>query len=302
MGRDTLILLILIPVMLVAQNSQPSADAAKLLRKRQLGQARITRLDGVTEDGRIVRVTDQFVTFETKPSSCENIELSKIGAVHWLGNTNNGLASNHPAAEFGGTILLGAVLAPLFAGYAIADPFRRVSPPIQPLRGTWEAVAQSRDTSSMEFKGSTVEGHFTTVREGHYSVVQDQLHVTLSGEPERVSPFRFNCTELILDGPTGTLRLWKAPIHFSEPIVGEWGNQRLSLNFNPDGSFVERKEEVRKGTFEQTSAGLKIRWTDGQGPGGQEWSAQIKHRHIVVQLGSVATEYRYVPSGLELDL
>jgi hypothetical protein len=299
MGRDTLILLILIPATLVGQNSQLSEAAAKLLRKPRLGSAQITRPDGLREDGRIVRVTDQFVTLETKPSSCENIELSKIAAVRWLGTTDS-----RSATDFGGTVLLGAILAPQFAGYAIADPFRRISPPLQPLRGTWETVAQSRggDISSMEFKGSTVEGHFTTVREGHYSVAQDQLHMTLDGEPETVIHFRFNCTELILDGPAGTLGLWKAPIHFSEPIMGEWGNQRLTLNFKPDGSFEERKKEVRKGTFEQTAAGLKIHWTDGQGPGGQEWNAHIEHRHIIIRIGSAVAEYRYVPSGPELDL
>ena len=304
MGRDTLIHLILIPATLVGQNSQLSPPATKLLRKPKLGNAQITRLDGLREDGRIVRVTDQFVTFEMKPSSCENIELSKIAAVRWLGTASNRRVSNGPASEFGGTILLGAVLVPYLAGYAIADPFRRMSPPLQPLRGTWEAVAQSRDgnTSSMKFKGSTVEGHFTTVREGHYSVSQDQLHMTLNGEPETVIHFHFNCTELILDGPAGTLGLWKAPIHFSEPIVGEWGNQRLTLNFKPDGSFEERKKEVRRGTFEQTAAGLKIHWTDGQGLGSQEWNAQIKHRHIVVHLAGVVMEYRYVPQGPEIDL
>jgi hypothetical protein len=301
MGCFKLILLTLIPVTLVAQNDQLSEAARKLLRKPRVGNAQVTRSDGRQDDGRIVRVTDQFVTFETsiKPPSCENIELSKIVAVRWLGTTNN-----RPSSEYGAIVLLGAVLAPQFAGYAIADPFRRISPPLQPLRGTWEAVAQSRggSTSAMDFKGSTVEGHFTIVREGHYSVERDQLHMMLDGEPETVIPFRFSCRELILDGPTGALGLRKVPSHVSAPIVGEWGNKTSTLNFRLDGSFEERNEEVRKGTFEQTAAGLKIHWTDGRGLGGQEWGAQIEHRHIVVRLGSVVTEYRYVPPGLELDL
>jgi hypothetical protein len=301
MRRDTLILLILIPATMAGQNRQLSEAAAKLLRKPQLGNAQLTRSDGRKDEGRIVRVTDQFITFETnsKPSSCENVELSKVAAVHWLGTTNN-----RSASEFGGIVLLGALLAPQFAGYAIADPFRRISPPLQPLRGTWEAVNQSRggSASTMKFKGSTIEGHFTTVRNGHYSVGRDQLHMMFNGEPETVIPFRFNCTQLILDSPAGTLGWSKAPSHVSGPIVGEWGNKSLTLNFKLDGSFEERKEEVRSGTFEQTAAGLKIHWNDGQGQGGQEWNAQIEHRHMVIRIGSVVAEYRYVPSGLELDL
>jgi hypothetical protein len=50
MGRDTLILLILIPATLVGQNSQLSEAAAKLLRKPRLGSAQITRPDGLRED------------------------------------------------------------------------------------------------------------------------------------------------------------------------------------------------------------------------------------------------------------
>jgi hypothetical protein len=122
------------------------------------------------------------------------------------------------------------------------------------------------------------------------------------GEPETMIPFRFNCRQIILDGPAGAFGLRTAPSHVSAPIVGEWGNKSSTLNFKPDGGFEERKEEVRKGTFERTPTGLRIHWVDAQGPGGQEWSAQIEHRHIVVRIGSVVTEYRYVPPRLELDL
>ena len=85
MGYDKLIPMMLIPALLLGQNSQLSDAARVLLSKPQVGSAQLTWLGGRKQDGRIVRVTDQFVTFVTnqKPSTSENVDLSKIAAVQW---------------------------------------------------------------------------------------------------------------------------------------------------------------------------------------------------------------------------
>jgi len=64
---------------------------------------------------------------------------------------------------------------------------------------------------------------------------------------------------------------------------------------------TEQQWEVRKGTFENSATSVNMHWTDSTGPGGAEWIAQIKHRHILVSVGGVLTEYHYVPPGIELD-
>jgi hypothetical protein len=75
----------------------------------------------------------------------------------------------------------------------------------------------------------------------------------------------------------------------------------LILILKADGSIQERKTDLRTGSFERTSRGVTIHWTDDQGPGGALWDAQIQHRHIVVRLGGVVTEYHYIPpSGFDL--
>ena len=65
--------------------------------------------------------------------------------------------------------------------------------------------------------------------------------------------------------------------------------------------MTEQQWEVRKGTFENSATSVNMHWTDSTGPGGAEWIAQIKHRHILVSVGGVLTEYHYVPPGIELD-
>jgi hypothetical protein len=270
--------------------AQLSEAARKLLRRPRTGDARLTWPDGRKKKGQIIRVTDQFVTFEAKNrSSCEDVELSKIANVHWLGTPRQDAAGRVEAA-----IVIGAFAAPFYLGYAIADPFRRISPPLRPLSGTWESIGDG-GKSTLEFKGLTVQWRTTVISHGRYSVVQDRLHLVPVGAPETVIPFRIQCWQLRLGSEL--FGFWNAPRHVAPPIVGQWGDAETTVNFKPDGTFEERKGDVRKGTFVRTAGGLDIHWSDGQ-----DWTAQIEHRQIVVRLGSQVTKYRYVPPGLDLDL
>ncbi|HEY6393675.1 MAG TPA: hypothetical protein VIX89_20500, partial [Bryobacteraceae bacterium] len=154
MQYDKLIPLILFPATLLGQDAQLSEAARQLLSKPRLGSAQLTWSDGRKEDGRIVRVTDQFVTYVTnrKPSSCENVELSKVAAVQWRNAPKGGSSSEAAAAVY-----LGAVLSPFFVVHEVGDPFRRMFPPLQPLRGQWESIHRSRTgvKSTLHFQGST---------------------------------------------------------------------------------------------------------------------------------------------------
>ena len=290
MVHQKLILLILIPAMLAGQSGELSQAARKLVTRPRVGEARLTLSDGRTEDGRILQITDHFLTFRASqsPFGCEDIEISRVAAVHWLSTQGIGL---------GDSIYYAIILAPFFAGYVIVNVFRGMSTP--PLQGRWESVAQPGVLkSTLEFNGSTVKARATAVRHGHYSVSGGSLHMMFDGtSSEIVIPFQMNCGALILHGSgrPAIYSEWPITSPASDPIVGEWHNIPWSaLNLKSDGSFEEQKEELRQGTFERTSKGVNIHWADDQGPGGPEWSAQIKHRHLVVRLGPVVTEYRYV--------
>jgi hypothetical protein len=286
-----LLYFLMVPLLVGGQTNQAqlSEAAKKLLHKPRTGDARLTWPDGRKKDGQIIRVTDQFVTFEAKNrSSCEDVELSAIAEVRWLGARGQDVGPYVEAA------LLWAFLAPFYLGYAIADPFRRISPPLRPLSGTWESIGDG-GKSTLEFKGLTVQWRTTVISHGRYFVVQDRLHFVPAGAPETVIPFRIQCRQLRLGSEV--FGFWFAPRHVAPPIVGQWGGSEATVNFKPDGTFEERKGEIRKGTFERTPTGLKIRW-----PEGEAWNAEIEHRHIVVRLGSQITKYRYVPPSPELDL
>ena len=157
--------------------------------------------------------------------------------------------------------------------------------------------------SALYFDGSTVQSREVTVKEGHYRVEQDRLYLMFDGGIETVTPFRFDCWKLILDSPAATFTSAQDTAHrASAPIVGVWYSSGSFLDLKPNGTFASRKEELRKGTFEMTATGARIHWADSQGPGGEEWSAQFKHRHLVIRAGGVTVEYKYVPPGLDIDL
>jgi hypothetical protein len=284
---------LLIPVLAAAQADPPqlSEAARKLLRKPRSGNARLTFSDGKKVDGQVLWVTDQFVTFQTRTRlSCEDVEWSRVADVRWLG-TPIREAVTLPVAY----IWVGIFTGPFYIGNIIANVFRRISPPLRPPGGRWESVGDG-GKSSLDFKGSTVHSRATIITHGRYSVAGDRLRMMPDGKPDSVVPFHIICRHLTLESVAGSFSYFGAvaPHHVAAPIVAEWNGPNSNLTFEPDGSFKEQKGEIRDGTFVRTATGVNIHWSDGQ-----DWSAQIEHRHIVIRAGGVVTEYRYVPPGLE---
>jgi hypothetical protein len=64
-----------------------------------------------------------------------------------------------------------------YAGHAVANLFRQMSPPLKPLRGIWEPGGPARGAlvSRLEFTGDTVSYVTTTSQRGGWAVEQDRL-------------------------------------------------------------------------------------------------------------------------------
>jgi hypothetical protein len=251
-GYDKLIPLIVIPAMLLGQDGQLSEAARTLLIKPRPGPAQLTWIGGRKEYGYIARVTDQFVTFVTKsdPKNCENVELSQVAAVRWTP-----VPRENRLLRTGGIAFVGAVLSPFYAGHEVAEPFHRMFPPLKPLRGKWESISLSPGggRSSLYFDGSTVQYQAETLNQGRYHADQDRLYMIFTGGPETVVQFHFNCNRLIFNTPpVEFVSAWTSLLRAAPPIVGNWHNSDSDLDLKRDGSFEERKKELRKGMFEMT--------------------------------------------------
>jgi hypothetical protein len=272
-----------------------SAPVTKLLRKPRIGEAWLTMRDGRIQRGRVVRVTDRFVAFATneRPLVCADLELSEIDSVQWLPVKGQG----NPVSDALEGGLLAVLITPFFVVSVVANRFERISPPLEPLHDSWVA----RD-SSLEFQGNTVKYRKITRKRGHWSVEADRLHLVVDGEPETVVPFHFDCGALVLDNHAAVFQEFHQPSRAMEPIIGDWNRAGMRLSIRPDGSFSEGDAEIRSGTFTNTTSSVTIQWTDSTGPGGAQWVAPIRHRHIVISIGGVTTEYHYVPPGQDIDL
>ena len=102
-------------------------------------------------------------------------------------------------------VFLTALLTPFVIEYAIADPIRRISPPLKPLRGSWKSSRAFK--SSLEFMGNEVQYRATTRKGGRWSV--NAMNFTWrDAEPELITRFHFQCGELVLDNPVKKLRDW----------------------------------------------------------------------------------------------
>jgi hypothetical protein len=200
-----------------------------------MGDARLTLTDGRMRIGRVVRVTNQFVVFETdsRSQACEDIDLSRIAAVQWL-RTPRDATAVVGAVYFG---IFGVFLVPFYIGHAIADPFKRIFPPLKPLRGTWEHRGPSfgEPTSTLEFSGKTVAYSSSRLRRGRWSVQSGLLGLSLDGEPESLIPFHFKCEELVPGDPPTNVRDRGDRKRATLPIVGEWHGLSYYLDIRPDG-------------------------------------------------------------------
>jgi hypothetical protein len=278
---------------LAAGQEKRSEPVLQFLQKPRLGDAQLTRRDGQTQKGRILRVTDQFIAFETnqRPRACENVALSEIAAVQSLRTPGEPGIGTYVAEVF----YLGVFLGPFFVADAVAYPFKRISPPMKPLSGSWEGGVPN---SSLQFTGQKVQYRTTTNKRGRWLVEHDKLHLMLNGEPEWVGRFHFECGELVMDDPREEFRESGNPKPARAPIVGDWAGRKVRLNLKSDGSVAEEKSVVRYGTFENTSTSVKIHWADSTGPGGAEWVAPIEHRRMVVSIGGVTTKYHFAPPSI----
>jgi hypothetical protein len=283
-------------------NDNLSPSVKKLLRKPRLGSAELTWKDGRTEQGSILRVTGEFIAFETgrRPLACEDVGPSEIATVRWLP------ASRTQGAPGGFSytvdlVFFGLLMGPWFVEDGVATLFQGISPPLKPPRGTWKTGKSPRGSpqSSLEFNGQDVTEQ--TILNGRWSVDRSQLHLVPAGAPEWTTSFQVRCgTELVLDHPFEQLQC--VDCRYETPVVGDWRGKKHWLNLKPDGAFVEERLRVRRGAFTNVANSVKIHWTDSAGPGGGEWIGRIKHKHIVVRVDGVTREYHYEPPGLELDL
>jgi hypothetical protein len=192
-------------------------------------------------------------------------------------------------------VALFAVFLPFFVADAVVEPFKRVSPPMRPLRGTWESGgSRAMPKGSLEFTGDTVKCRSMTSKRGHWSAENGRLHLTWDGEPEWVGRFHFECGNLVVENPSEVFTASNGS-QVTAPIVSDWYRNDHYLNLKPDGSVTEQKFWTRSGTFENSSTGVRMHWTDSTGPGGGEWIAQIKHRRIIVSVSGVTAKFHYKP-------
>jgi hypothetical protein len=285
-------------------NHKISDAANKLLRKPRLGSAELTWADGRKQKGRFLRVTNEFIAFQTdfRRSACENVALSEIADVKYFRAPGEPGAGSDVARVVGGVFLM-AFLVPYVVADAVAEPFRQT--PLKPLRGTWEASGPSDGHvgSSLDFTGNKVVYRTTIRKRGRWSIERGELHLAVDGEPEWITSFHYECEELVLDNPAEKFREWGNRSRPAGPIVGDWHGRQTRLTIDLDGRLFEEKDVVRDGTFQNTSASVNMHWADSTGPGGTEWTAQIAHRHIVVSIGGATTEYHDLkPSFVNLDL
>jgi hypothetical protein len=167
----------------------------------QIGSAELRLAGGEALTGSISRVTNQFVAFmtSTKAGACEDVDLSRITAVKWLKAARRPNAAEIVAVD----AFALPFVAPFYAGHAVANLFRQMSPPLKPLRGIWEPGGPARGAlvSRLEFTGDTVSYVTTTSQRGGWAVEQDRLRLTFEGEPESVRSFHFDCGALVLENP-----------------------------------------------------------------------------------------------------
>ena len=150
---SALLSLLLVPALLVGQTQQLSKAARKLQTSHRLGRVRLTLVEGKVDIGRVVKVTNQAVTFKTaskSPSVDQDIELYKIARVEWLPETGQPDGPLTSVKETAGIVLFVTLAAPFYAGHEVSNLARRVAPPLRPLKGDW--VAKSKYPSGEEIR------------------------------------------------------------------------------------------------------------------------------------------------------
>jgi hypothetical protein len=286
-----------------------SASVKKLLRKPRLASAELTLRNGRTESGRIVRVTDEFISLATypRPLACEDVRLSEVTDVRWLpapkAPRQPGAASE-AASDAVQMVLFGAfVWVPLLVEEPIATLFQRISPPLKPLSGSWNLDGPSHSDlqSTLEFQGHAVTERSSERERGRWPVEQGKLHLNAAGKPDRVASFHLSCGTGLVLGPSSEVLQCTDCNRATAPAVGDWRSGDHWLNLRKDGTFVQQRFDTQQGTFTNTSTTLEIRWDDSIDPGGGPWTGRIEHRHLILRVAGVTRKYHYNAPGLTLD-
>jgi hypothetical protein len=305
MKSQILIVLALMPGLIAAPAGQLPESVSKLLHKPRLGPASLTLSDGTRSDGAIVRVTDQFVTFEPTPfapGACVNIELSRIAKINWREKPT-------PVHDAILDALMVITLAP-----AILDGGLAKTDPKDPMLGSWESpegpISGRIRTNRVEFtrNGSApentgyVEQMDILVQEGKYRVDGGTLHLSQVGNaPEAVVDIRFECDVLVASNSTRVRRLRSTgiPLHgASAPIVGGWNEssegERTTWQFRPDGGFtITSIDRRRHGQFAITNNRMKVAFGAA---GSEEWDVRRKSGRLFISIGGNVTEYQKGPA------
>ncbi len=277
-----LMTLLLIPSLLAGPWDQYPKSVRKLLEKPWAGPALLTFQDGTSEEGQILRVTNQYLAFRKGPPfmavvryPCEQVEPGRLADVKMLG----------PYEE--GQIIATIILAPFWIPRFVASLARP-----KPLEGLWEsAMLPGGLVSVVEFSGTRVTTEDATVTEGTYRFDGRRLHLSPDSGVDRAVEVAITCgDEIVVDSPK--LHFWehgdRGPAH--APIVGYWATAllppRTSWDLRPDGTFrIEMIEAPTRRLSRRHHNRIKL-------DSGEEWTFRRKGDRLFLTRADVTTEYR----------
>jgi hypothetical protein len=280
--------LFLIPALLFCQTADLSDAAKTLATKPKSGYAELKLKDGSKIRGGVLRINGNSVTLQT-PVSCKEIGLSKITAVHWIHDLPR--VTPDPVETTIYLTFFALIFGPILGYSALVERFK--STPVNPPSGNWDSAGGFHEGfhASLAFNGNAVYARFTIRKHGKYSVLQNRLHITFEGQPETVTAFHFNCTQLVID-TLGGFDL-STTSHADTPLVGTWYGYQSTLKLTRDGNVEEEKQMAPFGTVNRTPTGVTIHWLERDVPGGQDWSLQIRHRCLLLRLGKNLMKFHY---------
>jgi hypothetical protein len=303
----TLVVLALVPSLIARTES-----VSELLHTPERGQASLTFSDGTRSEGTILRVTDQFVTFQLARGVCENVELSRIAGIEWspekqsVSDTIDGVSTLLFAVPFVVAFLIPSSL------YAVAH---RVSHPTDPIWGNWESIQDQipRRTEIDRIQFMPNNRNATTqdpgyvrrmkvvIEEGTYQADTGSLYITQLGKGlDGLIPFRFKCDVLVAAASARVHKLKPSgvqPHTASPPVVGEWielwDGVPTTWEFKPDGVLqIKRIERSDNGRFTKSKKSVKATFP---GLASEEWDVRVESGRLFVSSGGKLTEYQKGP-------
>jgi hypothetical protein len=297
MGRLLLLFASPIPFLLAAPADALPKSVADLLDKPRSGEARLTWVDGRQAEGRIQRVTDQFVTLAAQKGSgaCENVELSKISSIDWVPRTGNG--------EY-----FPLWAAPLLPALWIYESIRQSHSVRGAFLGDWRTTETSTAGrySRVGFGyDRSIWREDVAVKNGTYRIEGGSLYVTYAGgSAEEAARLEFVCNELVLDAVTARhqLRFWVSAARgaASDPIIGRWteGDFRHGniWEFKQGGAFDLRiTEHYLQGSFKKDQDTIRVRWKSTPRLPKEDWklrlTGELSRAQLYITAGGTTTAY-----------